>query len=432
MAVEYQKELNKKVISNKLCSGCGTCVGVCMKDCIHFDAEYHAPIFESAKCVNCGLCYNSCPGKGFQFQDLKSGAPNWNEKIGPYVRFVTCHATDEHIRKNGASGGSVTAIFKYVLEKNLVQKILCIKKNGEKFEAMLTDDITELVQAQGSKYIPVPLNAALKTIIRNNYSVAVVGTPCELQGIILASNQIPKIRTLVKYKIGLFCGYAQPKECLTSLRKYLGTEGDKWTFDGWRCGDYPGYVRFTNTVTGEQRQLLIYEALNLAVPFYSMEKCFMCPDGTNMCADFSFGDIHSRGNDDNSGIIRTNEGADLIDAMCLDGYLESSEQSLEEAMKGTVGSVSYLKGMRSLLYISTSKNVVPEYDLSFDKNEHNKLVVLQNRVQIALYRFVRKPFILHLLEKSPKWQMRVGRYIYTYPNHVLMYKMLKRIKQLIK
>lgn len=432
MAVNYQIELQNRIISNNLCSGCGTCAGVCMRECIHFDVESHTPKFDSESCVNCGLCYSSCPGKGFQFQKLKENAVHWDDRIGPYVSFVTCHATDSLLRKNGASGGTVSAIFQYVLEKQLVQKILCVRKNGEKYEAFLTDDVVALSQTQGSKYIPVPLNAALKKIIKNEYTVAVVGTPCELQGIRLASEKLHKLQTLIKYKIGIFCGFAQPKQCLLAFRKYMNTEGDAWQFDGWRCGEYPGYVRFTNAASGEQRQLLIYEALNLAVPFYSMEKCFMCPDGTNMCADFAFGDIHSRGNDENSGIIRTKNGADLLDAMCSDGILESTELTLDESMKGTVGSVSYLKGMRSLLYISTSKKVVPEYDMTFDKNNYNKFMVLQNRIQIMLYRFVRKPCVLHFLEVFPKLQMRVGRYVYTFPNRVLLYQILKKIKKLVK
>lgn len=432
MSVDYQQELQNRIISNDLCSGCGTCAGVCMKECIYFDGESHTPQFDRENCVNCGLCYRSCPGKGFQFQKLKEKAVHWDERIGPYVSFVTCHSTDTLLRKNGASGGTVSAIFRYVLEKQLVQKILCVRKNGEKFEAFLTDDVVTLSQTQGSKYIPVPLNVALKTIIKKEYTVAVVGTPCELQGIRLASETFHKLQTLIKYKIGIFCGFAQPKQCLLAFRKYMNTESNEWQFDGWRCGEYPGYVRFTNVATGEQRQLLIYEAYNLAVPFYSMEKCFMCPDGTNMCADFAFGDIHSRGNDENIGIIRTKNGADLIDAMCSDRYLESSELTLDESMKGTVGSVSYLKGMRSLLYISTSKKVVPEYDMLFDKNNYNKIMVLQNRIQIILYRFVRKPYALHFFEMFPKLQMRVGRYIYTFPNRVLLYQFLKKTKNFVK
>ena len=121
-----------------------------------------------------------------------------------------------------------------------------------------------------------------------------------------------------------------------------------------------------------------------------------------------------------------------MDAMYSDGYLASREMTLDEAMRGTVGSVSYMKGMRSLLYISSRKKNVPVYDMTFDKSNYNSFMVLQNRIQILLYRFVRKPAVLRFLEASPKLQMRVGRYVYTFPNRVLLYRLLKKIRNLVR
>jgi hypothetical protein len=158
----------------------------------------------------------------------------------------------------------------------------------------------------------------------------------------------------------------------------------------------------------------------------------MCPDGTNMCADFSFGDIHSRGKDENSGIVRTERGAELIASMKRDEYLHVDEITLEEAMGGTVGAVAYLKGMRSLLYIQEKKNAVPLYDVVFDKNDYKNYLILQNKIQMYLYRMVRKPGVKRFFEKHPVLQMRIGRYAYTFPNRVLLYKILKAMKQVIK
>lgn len=420
------------MVNKGLCSGCGTCSGVCAKGCISFEGNGFTPVFNPSECVDCGLCYKACPSAGFKFTALSRQGSEWDDTIGPYVSFVNCHSTNPVLRKNGASGGTVSGIFEYVLEKGLVDRVVCVEKRGEEFLVLLTDNPDDLQRTQGSKYIPIPLNTALREIIRNRWRVAVIGTPCQLQGIEKAMSLLPVLRECIKYRIGLFCGFAQPKTCLDALRRYMKAEGPTWRFDGWRCGEYPGYIRFTNTETDEKKDLLIYEGLNIAVPFYSMDKCFMCPDGVNMCADIAVGDIHSRGDNENCGIIRTQNGAALIEMMIKDCCLDAEFISKDEAMKSTVGTVSYLKGMRSLLFINTSKKAVPDYDISFDKSKYKPILVAQNRLQLSLYRLARKKRVIAFLEKHPNLQMKVGRYLYTFPSQSIFYRLLRAAVKLIK
>ena len=424
----FQKKLKSEVVDAGLCSGCGTCGGVCMQYCICFAPESsYAPNFDPQKCTDCGLCYKACPSTSFQFRSLKNEQTQWEDKLGPYLSFVNSNATNAELRKNGASGGTVSAIFQYLLDKKLVDRVLCVQKEGAQFQVCLTNDVNVLSKTQGSKYIPVPLNTAISDILKNKWTVAMVGTSCQLQGVEKVCRMLPKLKRLIKYRIGIFCGFVQDRECFPAVRNYLGAQDPAWRFEGWRCGDYPGYVRFVHENTGEIRQLLIYDALCLLVPFYSLNKCFLCPDGTNMTADFSFGDIHSRGSNQNCGIIRTPEGAALLEQMVRDGYLEMETISYEQAMKSTVGSVSYMKGMRSLLNIHTNKKANPRYDMQFDKSKYKKLLIIQNRIQIGIYRTLRKDFIKRFAEKHPKLQMRWGRYAYCFPNYSLTYKLLKKI-----
>ena len=424
----YQKKLIKEVVDTGLCSGCGTCGGICMQHCISFAPEStYKPHFDPQKCTDCGLCYKACPSTSFDFLSLKNEETHWDEKVGPYVSFVTSNATDPQLRKNGASGGTVSAIFQYLLNKKMVDRVLCVQKEGDQFLVCLSDDANVLSKTQGSKYIPIPLNTAINDILKNNWTVAMVGTSCQLEGIEKACQLLPKLKRLIKYRIGIFCGFVQDRVCFPAVRNYLEVQDPAWRFEGWRCGEYPGYVRFVHENTGEIRQLLIYDALCLLVPFYSLDKCFLCPDGTNMTSDFSFGDIHSQGHDQNCGIIRTAAGAELLEQMVQDGYLEMQPLTYDQAMKSTIGFVAYMKGMRSLLNIHTNKKANPQYDIRFDKTKYKKLLVIQNRIQIAVYRTLRKNIVKRFAEKHPKLQMRWGRYAYFFPNHSFTYKLLKKL-----
>ncbi len=425
-------QLFENIISKDLCSGCGTCAGVCGKGCISFRNDRHTPHIDADKCVNCGLCLKCCPGGKFEFLPLKSEDVKWNNKVGSYLSFLYCHSTDENLCKKGASGGTVSAIFKYLLEKGIVEKIYCARKDGETFSVFSTSHADDLDKTQGSKYIPIPMNIAIKTVLKEKKKVAIVGTPCQLQGWYKASARIKELNQYVLYKVGLFCGFVQPESALTAIRKYLKAEGEEWLFDGWRCGEYPGYVRFTNTHTGDTKQLLIYDALNIVVPFYSLEKCFMCPDGLNMCADISLGDVHSRGHNQNCSIIRTHRGAALVEDMINEGYLNAETISLEQALQSTVGSVAYLKGMRSRLYRKSKKKNIPQYDIDFGANEYKRVIILQNKIQIALYRFARLKGIIKFTEKHPDLQMSLGRYLYTFPSRSIVYKIISKVIKIIK
>ena len=55
------ENLDKKVIRRGLCTGCGTCIGVCPVEAIAFDFNTEQPVLKG-RCTLCGLCTEVCPG----------------------------------------------------------------------------------------------------------------------------------------------------------------------------------------------------------------------------------------------------------------------------------------------------------------------------------------------------------------------------------
>ncbi|MBE0522890.1 MAG: Coenzyme F420 hydrogenase/dehydrogenase, beta subunit C-terminal domain [Methanosarcinales archaeon] len=112
------------------------------------------------------------------------------------------YATDEDVRKRGASGGLVTAVLAAALEKGLVEDVVVMKHINE-FEAVpiITDDVDEVLASTGSLH-SVPVNLAKYAKGRK---VAMPAKPCDAQAVIEQSKR-NMIDLDTTYIVGLNCG----------------------------------------------------------------------------------------------------------------------------------------------------------------------------------------------------------------------------------
>ncbi|MCL7476206.1 MAG: Coenzyme F420 hydrogenase/dehydrogenase, beta subunit C-terminal domain [ANME-2 cluster archaeon] len=112
------------------------------------------------------------------------------------------YATDEGVRKRGASGGLVTAVLAAALEKGLVENVVVLKHINE-FEAVpiVTDDVEEVLASTGSLH-SVPVNLAKYAVGRK---VAMPAKPCDARAVIEQAKR-GKIDLDTTYIIGLNCG----------------------------------------------------------------------------------------------------------------------------------------------------------------------------------------------------------------------------------
>jgi len=112
------------------------------------------------------------------------------------------YATDEDVRKRGASGGLVTAVLAAALEKGLVENVVVMKHINE-FEAVpiVTDDVEVVLASTGSLH-SVPVNLAKYAVGRK---VAMPAKPCDAQAVIEQAKR-GMIDLDNTYVVGLNCG----------------------------------------------------------------------------------------------------------------------------------------------------------------------------------------------------------------------------------
>jgi len=299
--MNHKLTLNTKniemVVKKDLCTGCGTCAGICPKNAIEMIIDHHKGIYlpqiVQEECSNCGICYSICPGHEVNFKLLNNeffGQEPEDPLLGNYINCYTGYATDYEIRYNSASGGLITALLIFAIEEGIIDGALVTKMRDDRPlepQPFIARTREEIISASCSKYCPVPANIALKEILKNDGRYAVVGLPCHLHGIRKAEMIMPRLKEKIILHLGIFCGknisflgtkyYTQKLKIKESKIKKIKYRGKGW----------PG----STIIELKNAQNKIIE---ISPYFYDTRftpfRCTLCNDGLAELADISFGD----------------------------------------------------------------------------------------------------------------------------------------------
>ncbi len=252
--------------------------------------------------------------------------------------------TDPDIRSESSSGGIATALLIHLLESGRIDSVLVVGMKDDLPLVRLTDDIEEVRKAAGSKYGPVPvLTRLIPELMREPRRIAGTFTPCQLAGWREATEHVPRLRESEVISIGLFCGYVQSYKALTFVASTLGLEypgGARLTH--WRYGPYPGGLRFERP-DGSEALKPLYRYYDLAIPFFSLYRCFLCPDSGNWLSDITLGDIHAGGDRENVIVCRTARGRDMLDSARQAGRISTRDMTPAQVEKSTLRHIAKSK-----------------------------------------------------------------------------------------
>jgi len=207
-------ELESGVIDADRCIQCGTCVAVCPSNSIGFDKDTNLP--ELVKmCTGCSLCWDFCPRAGLRYEalwppstvtedaevvvpDVRSDSSDvyWKITGGPPAdglgAVLEQYAARAAARSDAVQdGGAVTALLTALLASGEIDGALVSKPSTDPDEpwkgvATIATTAEEIAAASGSFYNQTMALAALDPsgyALPAKPRLAVVGTPCEIQGI---------------------------------------------------------------------------------------------------------------------------------------------------------------------------------------------------------------------------------------------------------
>lgn len=221
------------VVDQYLCCSCGACKGVCKQEAISFYETVDGNIFPqvSDQCQDCGMCYEVCPGHSLKNHEskLKAFADPF---IGNVYSAQIGKATDQNIFLSSQSGGLVTATAQYLLENKYVDGVVVTKANFSnetpiRGMAYIARNKEELLDAQKSKYTPVPVLEVLQEIKKQDGAFALVGLPCHMHALQNLLEVNPKLASKIKYKLGLICDRVQSTNAIRYLALRSGHNPSK-------------------------------------------------------------------------------------------------------------------------------------------------------------------------------------------------------------
>lgn len=166
-----------QIEEKKDCCGCSACAEVCPKACIQMEADtegFFYPNVDTPTCIECHLCEKVCP------------IINVEPEIKKPQTAHLIQIKDDAIRKESTSGGSFTAIAKWIIRQGGVVFGATLDINTFEVRHRWVDNEKDLSLFRNSKYVQSHINKCfqeVKEFLKEGRWVCFSGTPCQVEGL---------------------------------------------------------------------------------------------------------------------------------------------------------------------------------------------------------------------------------------------------------
>lgn len=335
----------KRIMNSDLCTRCGSCVGLSEGKIIFKDREgsYIPQVISEISEEHAGRLLYACPGQSFDFPRFRnlffSESNDFHLYTGPVNSVSIGYCTDEDIRLRSASGGILSAILIWLLEKGRIDGAVVTGMSNEQpwlTKPFIATSREEILSAAQSKYIITSVNEILPEIEGFKGKLAYVGLPPQVQSIRkLQAIDDPSVRN-IKYVFGPFYGNTLHFSSVKSfLRSYNITDYQNIRKLFFRHGEWPGNMRVEMN-DGRVVELPKFHA-NYLIPFHILTNSLLCTDLSNEFTDISGGDAwapvyEERGKGFSMVIARSKAGSEILEEMLGENKISLSPISIDDAI----------------------------------------------------------------------------------------------------
>ena len=297
------EDLIKEVQEPGLCHHCGGCVTFCTSinyGALELDSSGRPRFADRKKCIECGLCYSICP----EIDELRQETEellSWEPPMGKIIDLSAVQAIDPQIKTRATDGGAVTALLVHLFDSGLIDGAIVTRQTGpfnrEPHLAISREDIIASagfyfdtsagIKHFGHDYSTFsPSVQEFRPIIEKNLSsIALVGTPCQIQAVrkIEALGVVPS--DAIKYCFGLFCS-----------GNFLFDEKEKEKLEEMGMFKWEDVARI-NIKKNFMLHLKDHRTLEISLEkldFLKRYACRFCRDYSAEYADLSFGGLGAK------------------------------------------------------------------------------------------------------------------------------------------
>lgn len=350
-------------------------------------------------CTGCGLCCSckftsfACDQKGFPYpQNVSDEMKAFCDQVCPmgpkgvsmpvkgvwgnYLELYAGHSSDKRIQKRASSGGVLTTLCSWLLERNRIDGVIQTTYNPEKPTESITvcsHTVDEIVDRCGSRYsISSPLRN-IKNLIEPGKKYAFVGKPCDVVALRNYTNINEELKQSIVYMFSFFCAGTPSAKANEELLVRMGSKVDECQSLTYRGNGWPGLT--TAVDKDGNKYTMKYETSWMEILGRDIRKsCKFCYDSIGEAADISCGDYwkineekkpdFSEGDGENCIFTWTEKGRLLLQEVCDSQDLEVEElqaEKMEYAQPNHYARRSTMLGKLIALWISGK--AAPKYPL---------------------------------------------------------------------
>lgn len=287
------------IVDWRLCLGCGACAYICPDRKIQLAEllnEGVRPIVTDEECGTCRECLDVCPAYE---SDLRAGLerkdllPELKASFGPVLEAWEGHAADPDIRRNGSSGGLITALCLFALEAEGYHGVAHVAANPDdpvRNRTRLSRTRSELLAGAGSRYSPGSACDILGAIERVLGRCAFVGQPGEVIGLRKAAARRPDLARNLGVVISFFCAGSPSTAGTLRLLERCGIPLSEVEQVRYRGRGWPGHFAVWRKGAADWDPLMTYEESWGFLQRFRPFSVHLHPDASGEAADLSCGD----------------------------------------------------------------------------------------------------------------------------------------------